>query len=154
MLYKQFNSERFAALAAAATMGPEPQDDFSSFEGQEEVPSGPDDSHLKLVLQSAWSESRPSTSNYYTCEVCERSFNHPGNYKQHLASHARKAGLTPPKTPKQRCPKCHVRMRGTPAQTRDHVASCGGDGSVPGSMCVSLCSICDETFESLGMYCG
>lgn len=51
--------------------------------------------HLTNVLQSAMADrvdsgDKPQVNQYqYQCEHCERSFKHPGNYKQHLASHMR-----------------------------------------------------------------
>ena len=51
--------------------------------------------HLTNVLQSAMADrvdsgDKPTVNQYqYQCEHCDRSFKHPGNYKQHLASHMR-----------------------------------------------------------------
>ena len=51
--------------------------------------------HLTNVLQSAMADrvdsgDKPAVNLYqYQCEHCDRSFKHPGNYKQHLASHMR-----------------------------------------------------------------
>ena len=51
--------------------------------------------HLTNVLQSAMADrvdsgDKPAVTQYqYQCEHCDRSFKHPGNYKQHLASHMR-----------------------------------------------------------------
>ena len=51
--------------------------------------------HLTNVLQSAMADrvdsgDKPAVNQYqYQCEHCDRSFKHPGNYKQHLASHMR-----------------------------------------------------------------
>ena len=51
--------------------------------------------HLTNVLQSAMADrvdsgDKPQVNQYqYQCEHCDRSFKHPGNYKQHLASHMR-----------------------------------------------------------------
>merc|ERR1719458_2004758 len=57
--------------------------------------------HLTNVLQSAMADrvdsgDKPVTNQYqYQCEHCDRSFKHPGNYKQHLASHMKSTKFEP-----------------------------------------------------------
>merc|ERR1719219_2953963 len=57
--------------------------------------------HLTNVLQSAMADrvdsgDKPTVNQYqYQCEHCDRSFKHPGNYKQHLASHMRNTKFEP-----------------------------------------------------------
>eukprot|EP00093_Oithona_nana_P013552 13552.XXX_142509_144428_1 [CDS] Oithona nana genome sequencing. len=57
--------------------------------------------HLTNVLQSAMADrvdsgDKPQVTQYqYQCEHCDRSFKHPGNYKQHLASHMRNTKFEP-----------------------------------------------------------
>lgn len=57
--------------------------------------------HLTNVLQSAMADrvdsgDKPAVNQYqYQCEHCDRSFKHPGNYKQHLASHMRSTKFEP-----------------------------------------------------------
>ncbi len=57
--------------------------------------------HLTNVLQSAMADrvdsgDKPAVNLYqYQCEHCERSFKHPGNYKQHLASHMKSTKFAP-----------------------------------------------------------
>ena len=57
--------------------------------------------HLTNVLQSAMADrvdsgDKPAVNQYqYQCEHCDRSFKHPGNYKQHLASHMRNTKFEP-----------------------------------------------------------
>ena len=57
--------------------------------------------HLTNVLQSAMADrvdngDKPAVTQYqYQCEHCDRSFKHPGNYKQHLASHMRNTKFEP-----------------------------------------------------------
>lgn len=42
------------------------------------------------------SGDKPAVNQYqYQCEHCDRSFKHPGNYKQHLASHMRSTKFEP-----------------------------------------------------------
>jgi len=57
--------------------------------------------HLTNVLQSAMADrvdsgDKPAINQYqYQCEHCDRSFKHPGNYKQHLASHMKSTKFSP-----------------------------------------------------------
>jgi len=57
--------------------------------------------HLTNVLQSAMADrvdsgDKPVINQYqYQCEHCDRSFKHPGNYKQHLASHMKSTKFEP-----------------------------------------------------------
>jgi DNA-directed RNA polymerase subunit RPC12/RpoP len=57
--------------------------------------------HLTNVLQSAMADrvdsgDKPTVTQYqYQCEHCDRSFKHPGNYKQHLASHIKNTKFEP-----------------------------------------------------------
>lgn len=57
--------------------------------------------HLTNVLQSAMADrvdngDKPVVNQYqYQCEHCDRSFKHPGNYKQHLTSHMRSTKFEP-----------------------------------------------------------
>lgn len=57
--------------------------------------------HLTNVLKSAMADrvdsgDKPPVIRYqYQCEHCDRSFKHPGNYKQHLASHMRTTQFAP-----------------------------------------------------------
>lgn len=68
------------------------------------VTSPKKDSHLSKVLKSAITDRvvRVDSSTreaIHKCEQCGRSFNHAGNYKQHLMSHLRTANS--PATPKR-----------------------------------------------------
>ena len=54
--------------------------------------------HLTSVLQSAMTDrvdkcDRESEEkrNMYKCDYCDRTFKHPGNYKQHLLVHTKGA---------------------------------------------------------------
>jgi len=48
-----------------------------------------DNNHLSNVLQSAFAErvDNGDPCKTYVCHECQRTFKHPGNFKQHMASH-------------------------------------------------------------------
>jgi len=60
-------------------------------EQRTKVERTPESNHLNSVLQSAFADrvDNGDPSKTYVCEDCNRTFKHPGNFKQHMASHNR-----------------------------------------------------------------
>jgi len=60
-------------------------------EARGRIDRGSDANHLNAVLQSAFADrvDNGDPSKLYVCQECNRTFKHPGNYKQHMASHNR-----------------------------------------------------------------
>ena len=48
---------------------------------------------MASVLQNVFADKVDKGDNFgkkmYNCEICGRSFKHPGNFKQHMSSHLR-----------------------------------------------------------------
>merc|ERR1719410_122020 len=59
--------------------------------------SGNDGSHLSNVLQSAFADrvDNGAPCKTYICHECNRTFKHPGNFKQHMASHNKQLVTAP-----------------------------------------------------------
>jgi len=60
-------------------------------EQKNRIERNPESNHLNSVLQSAFADrvDNGDPSKTYVCEECNRTFKHPGNFKQHMASHNR-----------------------------------------------------------------
>jgi len=96
-------------------------------------------SHLNSVLQSAFADrvDNGDPCKSYICHECNRTFKHPGNFKQHMASHNKPLVVAPnqmnlkrpmpglmkmsPQTPEQKdweCPECKEKfMKGIELQS-------------------------------------
>merc|ERR1719471_1975135 len=59
--------------------------------------AGSDGSHLNSVLQSAFADrvDNGDPCKTYICHECNRTFKHPGNFKQHMASHNKQLVTAP-----------------------------------------------------------
>ena len=102
--------------------------------------------HLNRALQSSFADrvdNGDSAAMPYHCEICGRNFKHPGNYKQHMASHIRStnSGL-------QAAATAALQMRNFPAATK--VPEKSGIASTSSLSVNCRCGICDAVFTSAG----
>ena len=122
-------------------------------------------SHLSNVLRSAMADkvcsADAATGPLYHCEVCGRDFKHPGNYKQHMASHMRTVSSVGPLPSSLHSPPVAainttgvpnplLAKRKPPPPATATSSAGGGAAAAPKSKSgVSLkCEICDQVFES------
>lgn len=65
---------------------------------QRNMSSNIEGSHLNNVLQSAFADrvDNGDPCKSYICHECNRTFKHPGNFKQHMASHNKPVMTHPP----------------------------------------------------------
>ena len=65
---------------------------------QRNMSSNIEGSHLNSVLQSAFADrvDNGDPCKSYICHDCNRTFKHPGNFKQHMASHNKPVVTHPP----------------------------------------------------------
>lgn len=68
---------------------------------QRNMSSNVEGNHLNSVLQSAFADrvDNGDPCKSYVCHDCNRTFKHPGNFKQHMASHNKPVVTHPPPLP-------------------------------------------------------
>ena len=149
LLYQQLNAQ--GGIQRPIPPPPPPQASSASTSSN---------SHLTNVLQSAFADrvdsgdaAAAAAAKVYTCEICGRSFKHPGNYKQHMTSHMRMTASFGP-LPEQKCQGCGEVFQG-PAALRNHLVVCEDAKAfaAEGSNGMFKCDICDENFISAGNSC-
>merc|ERR1719195_141174 len=107
--------------------------------------SGNDGSHLSNVLQSAFADrvDNGDPCKTYICHECNRTFKHPGNFKQHMASHNKQLVTAP------NFPMDNLLRRPMPGLVKMVNGNSSNDNVVPSSKAEDKdwdCPECSEKF--------